>query len=129
MDNSFQLYVNDSPVFSKEINFEDYLKTDVEFSDGTWSGKPESGITQIYWLNDKERKEVPVIRLVIDEEGRILLYGPKSLTDELRLLKLRSGVTYSPVKFDPKGTNKLRFYSTIWNIKDVWGRIYGIQAK
>lgn len=129
LDNSFQLYVNDSPVFSKEINFEDYLKTDVEFSDGTWYGKPGSGITQIYWLNDKERKEVPVIRLVIDEEGKILLYGRKSLTDELRLLKLRSGVTYSPVKFDPKGTNKLRFYSTIWNITDVWGRIYGIQAK
>lgn len=72
-------------------------------------------MTQIYWLNDKERKEVPVIRLVIDEEGKILLYGRKSLNDELRLLKLRGGVTYNPVKFDPKGTNKLLFYYLEYN--------------
>ena len=129
LDNSFQLYVNDKAVFSKEINFEDYLKSDVEFSDGTWYGKSGTGIDQIYWVNDSERKEVPIIRLVIDEDGKIQLYGRKSLKDELRLLKLKNGITYNEVKFDPKGTNKLRFYSTIWTITDVWGRIYGIQVK
>jgi len=130
LDNSFQLYVNDKPVFSKEIDFEDILGSDVQFSDGTWYGSPNSGTPVIYFVNqEKPRKEIPIIRLVIDENGDIQLFGRKNINQTLRALTFRNGVTYSPVKFIPDGTNKLRFRSTNWNITDVWGRIYGIRVK
>ncbi|MCA5005928.1 fimbrillin family protein [Sphingobacterium bovistauri] len=130
LDNSFQLFVNDKPVFSREINFEDYLGSDVIFSDGTWYGSPNSGTSVIYAINkDTPRQEVPIIRLVIDEKGQIVLLGRKSLNETLRILTFRNGVTYTPVQFNPNAENKIKFRSHNWNITDVWGRLYGIRLK
>lgn len=130
LDNSFQLYVNDKPVFSEEIDFENYLGSDVQFSDGTWYGSPGSGTSVIYYVNDsKPRKEIPIIRLVIDENGLITLYGRKSLNQTLRVLSFRGNITYTPIEFIKNGSNKIRFKSTNWNITDVWGRLYGIRVK
>ena len=130
LDNSFQLYVNDKPVFSKEINFEDVLGSDVQFSDGTWYGSNGSGTSVIYNINRNiPRQEIPIIRLVIDEFGNIQLFGRKNVNQTLRALTFRNGVTYTPVQFIPHGKNILRFRSSNWTITDVWGRIYGIRIK
>ena len=130
LDNSFQLFVNDKPVFSKELNFEDVLGSDVKFTDGTWYGSPSSGTAVIYNINrTAPRKEIPIVRLVIDENGQIQLFGRKNLNESLRILNFRNGVTYTPVKFNPNGTNTIKFRSHNWNITDVWGRLYGIRIK
>lgn len=130
LDNSFQLYINDKPVFSKELDFEDILGSDVMFSDGTWYGSPGSGTSVIYYVNNaKPRKEIPIVRLVIDENGLISLYGRKNLDQTLRVLNFRGSINYTPVEFIKNGSNKIRFKSTNWNITDVWGRLYGIRLK
>ena len=136
LDNSFNLKINGVNLFSRELNFEG-LRTnqgrhDVFFSDNTYYNDAifsTGNIDYIFRINPT-RQEIPVVRLTIDENGNVRLYGRKNMNQSLRDLEIRNGVTINPLaKLNPSGMNTLVFSSTRWTITDVEGRIYGIRIK
>lgn len=134
LDNSFNLNINGQNLFTKELNFEGFPLHDVYFSDDTYYGsldKPSGNISVIYRINETApRQQIPVVRLTIDENGNVKLFGRKRMSEGLRELNIRNTVRINPLaKLNPNGINKLTFSSTRWTTTDVQGRIYGIRVK
>lgn len=139
LDNSFNLNINGQNLFSRELNFEGFPLHDVYFSDGTYYGSPDipssnGNIPVIYRINQgsatSPRQEIPVVRLTFDQNGNVRLFGRKRMSNNLRELFIRPGVTINPLaKLIPNGNNTLIFSSTRWTITDVEGRIYGIRVQ
>lgn len=138
LDNSFNLNINGENLFSRELNFEGLRvnqgRHDVYFSDGTYYNDRIFGTGNIDYIfrinNGTVRQEIPVVRLTIDENGNVRLFGRKSMNQNLRDLQIRNGVTINPnARLKPREKNTLIFSSTRWTITDVEGRIYGIRIK
>jgi len=136
LDNSFNLTINGKDLFTRELNFEGFPLHDVYFSDNTYYGYngTRGDINVIYWINQKApREETPVVRLTIDENGKLQLFGRKKMSENLRELFIRN--TQNPIavnpnaKLNPNGKNILTFSSKRWTITDIEGKIYGIRRK
>lgn len=136
LDNSFNLTINGQDLFTRELNFEGFPLHDVYFSDNTYYGYKGSrgDISVIYWINqDAPREETPVVRLTIDENGNLQLFGRKKMSENLRELFIRN--TTKPIavnpnaRLNPNGKNILTFSSKRWTITDIEGKIYGIRRK
>ena len=139
LDNSFNLNINGNNLFSRELNFEGLSSNnnqgrhDVFFSDNTYYNDAIFGTGNIDYVfrinNTTPRQEIPVVRLTFDQNGNVRLFGRKRMSENLRELFIRPGVTINPLaRLIPNGNNTLIFSSTRWTITDVEGRIYGIRT-
>ena len=102
------------------------------FSDNTYYNDAifSNGCIDYIFRINPTRQEIPVVRLTIDENGNVRLYGRKKMNQALRDLEIRNGSNINPLaKLNPTGMNTLVFSSTRWTITDVEGRIYGIRLK
>lgn len=96
IDNSFNISINGNQLTSTEIEFDRPNRT-AEFADGTfYGGGGISNIWSIAW-NNPTNINTPLIRLVVNPNGRVELYGSKTWNGPLEPMVFVNGLTISPV--------------------------------
>ncbi len=100
IDNSFNLSVNGTQLTSAEINFYSVLRN-VEFVDGTYYG--DGGINQVWQITwtTPANPETPLIRIIVDANGKLKMFGSKTLNGPLEPMVFTNGLTLNTVSWSP----------------------------
>ncbi|WP_073551995.1 hypothetical protein [Elizabethkingia meningoseptica] len=104
LDNSFNLYINDKDLLATtEIQFQtsQQLAQNIRFQDGTlYDGDPSRAIYNIH--GDSNR---PAVRVIIDKDGNVSMYGSKYSKGPLFPLELYNGNSFNKVSWNKTGPN------------------------
>lgn len=103
IDNSFQLTINGTNIANNEINFQisDGQTPNITFEDGTYW---ENGTIPVIWkLSGTETN--PMVRVVIDEFGKVSMFASKVNNGPLFPLKLKTGTTFNRVVWNTTAVN------------------------
>ncbi|WDF67012.1 hypothetical protein PQ465_11915 [Sphingobacterium oryzagri] len=113
LDNSFNLLFNGLNIVNSgstttptEIQFESgssSMPRNIEFADGTFWGS--GGIPNIWTLRVGTPSNNPIIRVVIDRNGTITMYGIKANGGQLLPLRLTGGLTFRQIPWRTTGSS------------------------
>lgn len=99
IDNSFNMSINGNQLTSEEIEFHRPIRT-VEFADGSfYGGGGVSNIWSIAWNNPTDL-DTPLIRLIVNGDGSVELYGSKTHNGPLEPMVFVNGLTVNPVSWN-----------------------------
>lgn len=101
LDDSFNITINGTKIAQDEIYFA--ASTGIVFADG--SKYEEGGIPKVWFMNGVRDK--PVVRVVINRDGKVSMYGSKSSQGRLFPLKLTSGNSFNTVTWNITGINTI----------------------
>jgi hypothetical protein len=104
IDNSFNVEINGNQLTSSEIEFHRPIRT-VEFADGSYYGG--GGIANIWSIawNNPTALETPLIRLVVNGNGSVLIYGAKTWNGPLEPMVFVNGLSVNPVTWNVATNN------------------------
>ena len=129
LDNSFNLQVNGTEVFNhpldgnNELQFQTLvgaLNGNVRFQDGDSYGVE---VPQI-WALDGTKKN-PVLRVILNSDGVVELFGSKVSRGPLFPLELINGATTNSFTFNALTTNNFVVGQSVNQITSITGAIYG----
>lgn len=113
LDNSFNVLFNGLNIVNNtstntatEIQFQNNVSNvprNIEFTDGTSWGA--NNIPEIWTLQVAAPSNNPIIRVVIDSNGRTTMYGIKASGGQLFPLRLTNGVTFRPIAWRTTSNN------------------------
>ncbi|MFK7813150.1 MAG: FG-GAP-like repeat-containing protein [Maribacter sp.] len=99
LDNSFNISINGNQLTSEEIEFHSPIRT-AEFADGTfYGGGGVSNIWSIAW-NNPTNPDTPLIRLIVNVDGSVELFGSKTHNGPLEPMVFVNGLTVNPVSWN-----------------------------
>lgn len=99
IDNSFNMSINGNQLTSEEIEFHRPIRT-AEFADGTfYGGGGVSNIWSIAW-NNPTNPDTPLLRLIVNGDGSVELYGSKTHNGPLEPMVFINGLTVNPVSWN-----------------------------
>ncbi len=99
LDNSFNISINGNQLTSEEIEFHRPIRT-AEFGDGTfYGGGGVSNIWSIAW-NNPTNLDTPLLRLIVNGNGSVELYGSKTWNGPLEPMVFVNGLTINPVSWN-----------------------------
>lgn len=124
LDNSFNLIINETKILARDIQFQTNLTPgiNVRFQDGT---EYETGTSAIWSMAGT--KASPLIRVVINANGTINLFGSKVSNGPLFPLVLKSG-SFAPFTINPNAPNKIQITQERYDPTNIAGFIYGIKT-
>lgn len=124
LDNSFNMNINGTQLATQEIQFQDGitgLPQNIQFVDGTiWE---HGGIPAIWELTGTA--EHPIVRVVIDKNGNVTLYGSKSSGGELMKLELFNGNTLNNISWYESTDNIVEVSQIVNELTEISGIGYG----
>lgn len=124
LDNSFNMNINGTQLATQEIQFQDGitgLPQNIQFVDGTiWE---HGGIPAIWELTGTA--EHPIVRVVIDKNGNVTLYGSKSSGGELMKLELFNGNTLNNISWHESTDNIVEVSQIVNELTEISGIGYG----
>ncbi|OPC06131.1 hypothetical protein BAS09_00620 [Elizabethkingia ursingii] len=101
LDDSFNLTINGTQIAQNEIYFGE--SRGIVFADGS---KYESGGIPKVWFMTGSRDK-PVVRVVINRDGKVSMYGSKSSQGRLYPLVLAPGNSFNTVTWNTTGINTI----------------------
>ncbi|WP_170230904.1 Ig-like domain-containing protein, partial [Polaribacter glomeratus] len=104
LDNSFNITVNGTPLFSGEIELASAFTTlpqAIVFSDGARHGA--NGIPQI-WSIGTANTATPLIRMLVNANGEVQFFGSKTNNGALIPMVLANGITVNPITWSASNT-------------------------
>lgn len=112
LDNSFNMEINGTKLAVQELQFQfntsDQIPGNVQFMDGSYTG---SGVPDIWELYGDKASDKPIIRVVIDANGKVTLYGSKASYDDsdylLEEMKLIDGNTFNTISWNEGQDNEV----------------------
>ncbi len=104
MDNSFNLTINGSQLTSNEIEFHAPIRT-VQFTDGTFYGDGNIGNVWSLTWNTPANADTPLIRLIVNPNGTVEIFGSKTLNGPLQPMVFVNGLTINPVSWNADANN------------------------
>lgn len=130
LDNSFNMEINGTKLSVQELQFQyesdDQIPGNVEFLDGTHAG---NGMENIWELYGDIISEKPIIRVVIDANGAITLYGSKVSYDDpaylLEEMKLTNGNSFNIMTWYESQDNEVIVSQLVADVTMMVGVGYG----
>lgn len=127
LDNSFNISINGNQLTSTEIEFHRPIRT-VEFADGTfYGGGGVSNVWSIAWNNPTDI-DTPLIRLIVNRNGSVEIYGSKTRNGPLEPMVFVNGLTVNPVSWNAV-TNTFVLDQIINGNTKMTGRLSSLVAK
>ncbi|MBW7870660.1 MAG: tandem-95 repeat protein [Flavobacteriia bacterium] len=123
LDNSFNMNINGIQLATQEIEFQQAgtLGQNIRFVDGTiWE---QGGIPAIWQLIGTPEK--PIVRVIIDKNGNVTMYGSKSSGGDLMKLELFDGNTFNTVNWNQATNNTIEVTQTVVGLTLMAGTGYG----
>lgn len=123
LDNSFNMNINGTLLATQEIEFqeEETLGQNIRFVDGTiWE---QGGIPAIWEMTGTP--EHPIVRVVIDKNGNVTMYGSKSSGGALMKLELFNGNAFNTVNWNHTTDNTVEVTQTVVGQTEIEGTGYG----
>lgn len=102
LDDSFNITINGIKIAKDEIRFPADSRQNVSFADG--SKYQSDGIERIWFIAGNA--SAPVVRVVVDKNGRVTMYGSKASYGRLYPLVLHNGNSFNTVPWNQSGNNK-----------------------
>ncbi|MEN5233581.1 hypothetical protein [Sphingobacterium faecium] len=125
VDNSFNLRINGTNLVNQEIEFEGGQGVaggqNLRFADGTYWGN--SGIPQIYDMKGTTGK--PIIRVTIDGNGKVAMFGSKSAGGPLFPLVLSGTAAFNTITWNKTAANTVIASQTVKGPTYLVGEGYG----
>ncbi len=124
LDNSFNLIINGTTILGRDIQFQNSLTPgiNVKFEDNT---EYEAGTPLIYTMTGS--KATPIIRVVINANGTIKLFGSKISNGPLFPLVLKSG-SFAPFTINTNAPNIIQITQERYDPTNIAGVIYGAKT-
>lgn len=123
LDNSFNMNINGIQLATQEIEFQQAgtLGQNIRFVDGTiWE---QGGIPAIWQLIGTPEK--PIVRVIIDKNGNVTMYGSKTSGGDLMKLELFDGNTFNTVNWNQATNNTIEVTQTVVGLTLMAGTGYG----
>ncbi|MFY9242697.1 MAG: SdrD B-like domain-containing protein, partial [Polaribacter sp.] len=123
LDNSFNVTVNGSPLFSNELEFASAFSSipqTIKFADGTRHGA--GGIPQI-WAMGTANAATPLLRVIVSPTGSVQILGSKTLNGPLESMIFANGLTVNPITWN--ATNTIVINQVVNGPTHAIGSIYG----
>ncbi|SFT17625.1 DUF7507 domain-containing protein [Sphingobacterium wenxiniae] len=148
LDNSFNMLINGVPLYDEELEFQG-SNQNVRFAvdEARWEN---NGIPDIWKINqgmsldkdDRFNNPIPAVRVVIDQNGNVTLYGQRASYDgngtgaanvvpgQLELLEVFGTVpTLNTVAWNETNDNNIEVSQNVIGITAMKGFGYGLNAK
>lgn len=124
LDNSFNLNINGVSLATSEIQFQSNQTDNIRFVDGSRYGI--GGIPEIYSLTGNATN--PLIRIVIQKNGSINLYGSKSSNGPLFPLELYGGNSLNTITWNKTGPNSIVLSQIVVGTTYITGNGNGVKS-
>lgn len=121
LDNSFSLTVNGKPMTTKEIDFQTTLLQTIRFKDGSLYGS--GSVPDIYQITGTAAN--PAVRVIINKNGVVQLFGSKSSGGPLFPLELFNGNVFNNILYNISAQNTFVLTQLLTGPTTVNGRSYG----
>ncbi|MDV2493993.1 hypothetical protein CMU02_14850 [Elizabethkingia anophelis] len=106
LDNSFNMKINGVDLSNQEIQFQGAvtgLPRNIRFkSDGAYWG--DGNVAEIYALGNASNS-IPIIRIIIGENGSVSMMGRRTLASALEPLELYNGAQFSSISWNQTASN------------------------
>lgn len=103
LDDTFNITINGIKIAKDEIRFPAVSTQNVAFADG--SKYQSDGIERIWFIEGNA--SAPVVRVVVDKNGRVTMYGSKASYGRLYPLVLYNGNSFNTVPWYQTGNNRV----------------------
>ena len=127
LDNSIKVIINGTQLFNPNVlNLEEEVgDVHVRFPDNSYYG--DVGVSQIYSIN-QGKHEIPILRIVINPNGTVALFGRKNIDYVLEPLALHMS-NFNTITWHSSGgvSNIITLSSPIVGRTVLRGRIYGLR--
>lgn len=127
LDNSIKVDINGIQLFNPNVlNLEEEMgDVHIRFPDNTYYGN--SGVSEIYWINE-DKHEIPILRIIINPNGTVELFGRKNIDHLLEPLTLHAS-SLNTITWNSSGAvnNIITLSSPIVGRTVLRGRIYGLR--
>lgn len=119
LDNSFQLIINNVPIATQELQFQNTanLTQNIKFADGSyWNNGTVSDIWTIFGSKSANK---PALRIVINENGNVSVYGSKYSASSSKwglypiVFTTASGGKFNTVTWNKTSTNTITVKQTV----------------
>jgi gliding motility-associated-like protein len=110
LDNSFNLIINGTSLANQEIEFVNYIGDNIRFADGSLYG--QNGIPQIWSIIGSSATN-PAVRIIINPNGSIEMYGSKTSGGPLFPLELFNGAFFNNISWNSQGNNVVAITQTV----------------
>ena len=124
LDNSFNLNINGVSLATNEIQFQSNQTDNIRFVDGSRYGI--GGVPEIYAMTGTATN--PLIRIVIQKNGSINLYGSKSSNGPLFPLELYGGNSLNIITWNQTGSNSIVLSQIVVGATHITGNGNGVKS-
>ena len=124
LDNSFNLNINGVSLATNEIQFQSNQTDNIRFVDGSRYGI--GGVPEIYAMTGNATN--PLIRIVIQKNGSINLYGSKSSNGPLFPLELYGGNSLNTITWNQTGSNSIVLSQIVVGATHITGNGNGVKS-
>lgn len=126
VDNSFNLRINNVDLMNQETEFQSNTAgspngQSVQFADGSYWGN--GSVPEIY--NMKGTTGKPIIRVTIDGNGKVAMFGSKSAGGPLFPLVLRGTAAFNTITWNKTGSNTVVASQSVRGATYLIGEGYG----
>ncbi|WP_054508601.1 thrombospondin type 3 repeat-containing protein [Chryseobacterium sp. ERMR1:04] len=118
LDNSFNLIINGNSLANQEIQFENFLINNIRFADGSRYG--QNGIPDIWNIIGSSATN-PAVRIIINPNGSINMYGSKTSGGPLLPLELFNGAFFNNIIWNSQSNNIVKITQLVQGMTYISG--------